>query len=518
MKMRTALLRILALLLVLLPLGSGSGVAAPAAQPADTLVIDTTAEAESLDPALVAQVSGFSVIGSIFDNLVERDYNGALVPMLAESWSFPDPNTIEFKLRQGVLFHNGEPFNAASVKFSIDRLLDPELKSPLAGGWPKAYQSVEVVDDNTVRFHLSTPDATIFDTLALSASIVPPQYYTQNSEDFLSANPVGTGPFRFVESVRDDHTTLVRNPNYWGVDTYKGTPLVPTVIFRPVPDTGTRIADLLSGAADMILDVSPDDLDTLRSRSGDGFQVVTGNAAKLQFVEFMPKKETDPLADRRVRQALNYAVDVQAIIDNLFKGLGSRQSSPIVTGALGYDPNLPAYQYNPTFARELLASAGYPNGFTVSMDMSSSDSSTEALAVAGQLSQVGVNVQPRTLELATFNNNWSQDKSGDLRFARWGGLQDPAVFLNFTTICGGFLADQFTCDPDATALAKQAANTLDQDARAGLYTRIAALLHDNPMGIYLANQVSIYGVGPRVTGWRGPTGRDYLIPTNITLQ
>ncbi len=199
---------LLALVLVLLPFTGAQVAAAPAAQTANTLVIDTTAEAESLDPALVTQASGYSIISSIFDNLVERDYSGALVPVLAESWSFPDPNSIDFKLRQGVFFHNGEPFNAASVKYSIDRLLDPELKSPLAGGWPKAYQSVEVVDDNTVRFHLSTPDATIFDTLAQSASIVAPAYYSQNSEDFLAANPVGTGPFKFVESVRDDHTTL----------------------------------------------------------------------------------------------------------------------------------------------------------------------------------------------------------------------------------------------------------------------------------------------------------------------
>ena len=234
------------------------------------------------------------------------------------------------------------------------------MNSPLAGGWPKAYQSVEVVDDTTVRFHLSTPDATIFDTLAQSASIVAPAYYSQNSEDFLAANPVGTGPFKFVESVRDDHTTLARNASYWGVDTYKGTPLVPTVTFRPVPDAGTRMADLLNGTADMIFDVSPDDLDTMRARAGDGFQVVTGNAAKLQFIEFMPKKATDPLADRRVRQALNLAVDADAIIANLFKGLGTRQSSPILTGALGYDPSLPAYDFNPTFAKLVIATRLLP--------------------------------------------------------------------------------------------------------------------------------------------------------------
>lgn len=511
--------RLLLVVILLLALPSfASQPRTTAAQSSNTLVIDTTAEAESLDPALVAQASGFSVVNSIFDNLVERDYSGALVPMLAESWTFPDANTIEFKLRQGVSFHNGEPFNAASVKFSIERLLDPNLNSPLRGGWPQTWQGIEIIDDYTVRFHFSAPEATIFDTLAQSAAMVPPVYYSANSEDVLAANPVGTGPFTFVESVRDDHTTLTANPNYWGVDTYKGSPQVQTVIFRPVPMASTRVSDLLNGTADMIFDVAPDDIDTLRGRSADGFQVVTGNSAKLQFVEFMPKKATDPLADRRVRQALNMAVDVDSIVSNLFKGLGQRQSSPIMDNALGYDPSVTPYQYDPAAAKQLLADAGYPNGFSATMDLSNSDNPAAASAVIGQLAQVGVNVQSRTFDVGTFNTNWSQDKSGDMRMARWGGLQDPANFLNFTTVCGGFLADQFACDQDATNLAKQAAATFDQDARAGVYSQIARLLHDDPMGIYMSNVLSVYGVGPRVQGWRGPTGRDYLIPTNITLQ
>jgi peptide/nickel transport system substrate-binding protein len=511
---------LLAIVLAALPIvGSFPASVAPAAaQTPNTLVIDTTADPGSLDPAMVAQASGFSVINSIFDNLVERDYSGALVPMLAESWSYPDPNTIEFKLRQGVTFQNGEPFNAASVKYSIDRLLDPALNSPLRGGWPQTFQNVEIVDDATVRFHFSAPAATIFDTLAQSAAMLPPQYYSSNSEDFLAANPVGTGPYKLVEYVPDDHVTLAANPSYWGTGTYKGSPLVPTAIFRPVPDASTRVADLLNGTADMIFDVAPDDITPVRGRSGDGFQVVTGGSDKLQFIQFMPKQASDPLADRRVRQALNMAVDVNAIIDNLSNGLGQRQSSPIMIGALGYDPSVTPYDYNPTYARQLLASAGYPNGFSATMDLANSDNPNEALAVIGQLQQVGVNVQPRTLEIGTFNANWTPEKSGDMRMARWAGLQDPANFLNFTSVCDGTLAAPYACNQDVTNLASQAASTFDQTARAALYSQIARLLHDDPMGIYLANDVSVYGVGPRVQGWPGPTGRDYLLPTNITLQ
>jgi len=517
---RRRLLSFLALTALLLApaLAAHPAAAAPAAQAANSLVVDTTAEAESLDPIYVEQSSGYSIISSVFDNLVERNYDGKLEPVLAESWSFPNPNTVELKLRQGVTFHNGEPFNAQSVKFSIERLLDPNRKSQLAGGWPKTFTGVSIVDDYTVDLTFSEPDATIFDALAQSGAMVPPGYYAQNSDDFLAANPVGTGPYKFVEQVKDDHTTLTANTSYWGTGTYKGTPNVQTVTFRPVPEASTRVADLLNGTADMILDVAPDDVDTLRARSGEGFQVVTASAAKLQFVQFMPKKATDPLADRRVRQALNYGVDVNSLIQNLYKGLGTRQASPILVGALGYDPSVAPYDYNPTLAKQLLADAGYPNGFAASIDLSSSDNPALALAVIGQLKQIGVSLNPRTLELAQFNATWPQDKSGDLRLARWGGLQDPAVFLTFTTSCGAFLGDQVVCDPGTTAQIKQAATTLDQDARAGLYAQISRTLHDSPMAIYLADDVSIYGVGPRVSGWRGPTGRDYLIPTNITLS
>jgi peptide/nickel transport system substrate-binding protein len=509
---------LLALALLALPLsGAVPATAAPVAQTADTLVIDTTAESESMDPDFVTQVSGNSVMSSIFDYLVERGYDGAIEPVLADSWSAPDPTTVEFKLHQGVVFHNGEPFNANSVKFSIERLLDPSLATPLAGSFPKSFQGVEIVDDYTVRFHFSQPEATIFDALAQCCAMLPPGYYSSNSAETVGASPVGSGPFKFVEWVRDDHTTVAINPNYWGVNTYKGTPLVPTVIFRPVPNAATRMADLLNGTADIIFDVSPDDVNTVRGMASSGFQIVPNPAARLQFIEFMPKKATDPLADRRVRQALNHAVDVEALVSNLFNGLGKRQASPILEGALGYDPSLPAYDYNPQFAKELLAAAGYPNGFSATMDLASADNPAPALAVIGQLKQVGVDITPRNLELATFNANWNVEKSSDLRIARWGGMQDPAVFLGYTTVCGGFLADQYTCNQDATNLAKQAAGTLDQDLRAQLYGQIGHILREDPMGIYLSNVVSIYGVAPRAQGWRGATGRDYLIPTNITL-
>ncbi len=189
----------------LLLVGSPASAAQPA-QPSGTLVIDLTADPESLDPAIANQAAGFSVISSIFDNLVERDYQGQLRPMLAESWSFPSPTTIEFKLRHGVTFQNGEPFNAASVKFSVDRLLDPATELA-AGRWvAQDVPGRDIVDDYTVDFNFSAPDATIFDALAVSGAMLPPQS-TQPASEPTIWRPTRSAPARTTWSSRSRTTT-----------------------------------------------------------------------------------------------------------------------------------------------------------------------------------------------------------------------------------------------------------------------------------------------------------------------
>ena len=271
----------------------------------------------------------------------------------------------------------------------------------------------------------------------------------------------------------------------------------------------------------MIFDVSPDDLDfAARSIYGDGFQVVTGNASKLQFIEFMPKKATDPLADRRVRQALNHAVNVEAIVTNLYKGLGTRQSSPIMTGALVFDPSLADLDYNPTFAKQLLADAGYPNGFSATMDLASSDNPSEALAVIGQLQQVGVTVPAQNAGGGRRSTPTGVRTSPAISASPgWGGLQDPAVFLNFTTLCGsvpGRLVHPVIQGPHR---ARQASRHVAGPGRARrpVHPDRAPLLRDNPMGIYLANDVQhLRHRPPRQR--LAQTYRPGLIPTNITLQ
>ena len=341
------------------------------------------------------------IINSIFDNLVERDYTGALVPMLAESWTFPDPTPIEFKLRQGVTFQNGEPFNAASVKFSIERLLDPALNSPLRGGWPKSlpgrrdrrrlHRPLPLVAPG--RDHLRRAGAERHDA---AAAVLLPELRRLPGRQPGWHRPVSRSSSRSATTT----PPWPRNPNYWGVDTYKGTPLVATVIFRPVPNAGTRMADLLNGTADMIFDVSPDDLDALR---GALRRRLSGGDRQRRQAAVRPvhAQEGHRSAGRSARAAgAELRGRRRRDRHNLFNGLGTAPVESDHGRRAGLRPESVApYDYNPTYAKQLLAAAGYPNGFSATMDLACSDNPNEALAVIGQLQQVGVNVQPRTLEL-----------------------------------------------------------------------------------------------------------------------
>ena len=210
------------------------------------LRIGISVDVESMDPFFVNQAAGWSVVHALFDHLVERDFEGNIVPGLALDWTVVDTATLEFALREGVTFHNGEPFTAESVKFSVERMLAEE-EAPNQGKFT-AIDGVEIVDDYTVRLLLNRPDGTLFDSLTSRLAMLPPQYFEEVGAEGFAAAPVGTGPFTFVEWVPDDHVTLIASENYWD-GSYKGKPMVDTLIFRPIPEEATRAAELEAGGS-----------------------------------------------------------------------------------------------------------------------------------------------------------------------------------------------------------------------------------------------------------------------------
>jgi peptide/nickel transport system substrate-binding protein len=474
---------------------------------AGNLTVGLSADAESMDPFFVNQAAGWSVVHAIFDHLIERDFEGRLVPGLAESWTVVDDTTLEFHLRQGVSFHNGEPFSAEAVKFSVERMLDTE-DAPNRSKFT-SIESVEVVDAHTVRLLLNQPDGTLFDSLTSRLAILPPGYFAEVGEEGLAEAPVGTGPFSFVEWMPDDHITLAANESYWE-GSYKGQPGVETVILRPIPEGATRLAELQTEGIDIMQDLSSDQIAAAESA---GMAVVPDETFQIAYVFFITDDESLPTYDVRVRQALNYAVDADAIIENLLGGYGTRVASPIGPGYLGYNPDVEPYPYDPERAKALLAEAGYPDGFETVMDISTADRSDTAEAVVGQLAEVGVDVTIQAFDLAQYNQNWMDREQSPLWRARWGNTPDPQSIGLFAS-CTGWISRY--CNEEVTARLDGAQATLDQEERATLYSEASQLMHDDPLAIYLWTSTQIYGLNPRVEGFQ-PSPLLALVVSGISV-
>jgi len=488
--------------------------AAPAAKPtaastlSGTLRIDTISEIESPHPYFSSQLVGISVRINVFDSLVERDWDGKIVPGLAESWNVVDDKTIDFKLRTGVKFHNGQDFTAADVKASFDHLLDPSIKAPSTAVFA-AVKEAQVIDPQNVRLVLSKTDARIFDVLANNFAVLPAQYLKDVGTDGFAKKPIGTGPYMFVEWVKDDHLTLEANPNYWD-GSYKGKPQVKTVTLRPVPDAATRLADLRSGAADMIMDVPSDQVASLKS---GGFNIVEKDTSQHDYVYFDTTKDT-PLKMKEVRQALNYAVDKDSIVQSLIGGFGSPLAGPLSPLVLGYNSDVKPYAFDAAKAKALLAAAGVPQGFSIDMDMTSSLPSALAEAIVAQLGDVGVKVNLNILETAVYNDRWVKKQLSPLYYNRWSTFSDPAL-LDLLAGCKGFLSAY--CNQDAQVFLDAGAATLDQAKRDTAYKQAVSIMADDPYAIYLYQIKSLTGMSSKVSGWKAH-GTSYVLFTNATIK
>jgi peptide/nickel transport system substrate-binding protein len=232
------------------------------AQEGSSIVIAQAVDAYSMDPAKHSNFPTANILFQIYDGLVAQDENGEIVPALAVEWSNPDEVTWRFKLREGVKFHNGEAFNAEAVKASFDRALNPEFKAPYFSRISHI-QAVEVVGEYTVDFKTEKPFPTMLLSLyeaSFPALIVPPAYSKRANGAEIAAKPIGTGPYRFVEWLKDERVVLEANPDYWG-----GKPAIEKVVFRPIAETRTRIAELTSGGVDIVVDVPPEDMASCRA-------------------------------------------------------------------------------------------------------------------------------------------------------------------------------------------------------------------------------------------------------------
>ncbi|MCQ4158570.1 ABC transporter substrate-binding protein [Roseomonas sp. GC11] len=356
-----------------------AGTAAPARAQGQTqgqtLTMGISAPPASIDPHYYTLTPSIMLSHHIFDTLVKRDENARLVPGLAESWRAVDPTTWEFRLREGITFHNGAPLTAEDVAYSLKRV--PTVQSPSSFAvYTRAITGIEVVDARTLRLKTAAPYPLLPSDVA--AIFILPRGLGENVASASFNSPqvaVGTGPFRFVAYAPNDRVTLQRHDGYWG-----SKPEWEKVDYRIITNAGSRVAALLSGDVAMIDNVPTQDL--ARMRKDDRVNVVEGTSLRLIFLGLDTSREGDtpditgpngeklgknPLQDRRVREALSIAINREAIASRVMEGSSIPAGQFMPQGAFGYDPGIPVPRFDPERARKLLAEAGYPNGFTITL-------------------------------------------------------------------------------------------------------------------------------------------------------
>ena len=493
--------RIALALLALIPTVAG-------AAPTGKVIIAQGVDPTTLDMMNQQEQPASNVGAQMFEALIERDQSLKLVPALAaEMPKLVAPTTWEFKLRKGVRFHNGEDFNADSVKFSIERLINPANK--LRGSSSFApIDRVEIVDAYTVRIHTKKPWPVFLSHIALrQASMIPPKEYAGKETAAISRNPIGTGPYRFVRWAKDDEIVMEAVPGYWG-----GAPKIKTVVFKPIPDDAVRVAALQNGEIDVAVNIPPH----LAAIIDKHPKIYLSTAPSIRTIQLMiythqmdaSHKPTGPYngptVDKRVRQAIAYAVDADEIIKGVMDGKAVRVPTMLTSLHFGYDPALKPVKQDLVKSKKLLVEAGFPNGIEIVLNGPQGRYVRDrevAEAVAGQLSKAGIKTTLRTHEFVSYLNNMVYvHKAGPVWLIGWGHptmdaeaiyvplFKSPNIFVNWH-------------NDDFNGMVEEAQTLMDEKKRLAQYHRINRLWIEEVPAVPLYQQIDLYGANKRLA-WK----------------
>ncbi len=464
--------------------------------PSGKLVIAQGNELTSPDPTKHGTMNENNYNNCVFDKLFLFDADHKVVPRLALSHRMINETTHEFKLRRDVKFHNGDPFTAADVKYSLERYLDPKQKSPHST-FLTTIQETKIIDDYTIRIITKKPDALFVKRFAWTNYIFPSKYIKEKGEEQFLRHPIGTGPFKFVEWIRGDRLVLEANDGYWD-----GAPPIKTVIFRAIPEDTTRMAELQTGMVDIAVQVPPF-MGAKMKGQGINVQPVLGVKTAILVINTLAP---GPLQDKRVRQALNYAVDKKAIIDKVLLGAGSPLAINLMDGCFGFEPSLKPYPYDPEKAKQLLAEAGVKN---LKIEFSTPNGrymfdKQVAEAVAGMWEKVGVSVDLRVREWGEYMKDYfSKNMKGVGRSQSFVPMYDAdALFATWYTKESGF---SYFTNPELENWISEARFQLDEKKRKELYSKISKKIYEEAPMVYLYQPIDYWGISKRVKGFQpGP--------------
>ena len=475
-----------------------AALAAPTADAAkDKVVVAFGSNIPTLDPQLhtsrLAHIADYHLYDTLLYRYPNQNYQPG--PGLATSLKSINPTTWELKLRQGVKFHNGEAFTAEAVKFSLDRVVDPATKSPVRGTftWIK---EVKIVDDYTVRILTEKPFPAVPEFLTL-AYIMPPKYVKSVGDEGFAKAPVGTGPYKFVEWKKAEHLIVEAFPGYWK-DSPKGMPKIKTIVFRSIPETTTQIAELLSGGVDIIRTVPPDQLEVIKNSTNARVSATRILRVNFLMLDTIGRASKTPLMNQKVREAMAYAINVDEMLDKILSGYGERTASGLNPMHFGFDPSIKPYPFDPERSKKLLAEAGYPGGFEVTMNTySGSITSVDQMAdtITGYLGKVGIKVKRRHIEdVGTWTKSTREGKLEGMLYFSWGSnsIFDADAFLR--DLAHSTEPASHIRDPELDKLLDAGRIEVDPKKRQEIYAKAQRLIHEKFYWIPITVQYTIEGV------------------------
>ncbi len=469
------------------------------------LVIATISDAAKLDPHLSTDVPSANIQTNLFDGLVKKDENDNIVQNLATNWETIDETTWVFDLRDDVTFHDGEEFNAEVVKKNIERVLDEEVGAPRAFVF-EVITAIEVLDEFKVQITTEFPFAPLLAHMSHPAAVmVSPKSIDEDyaaMEDggepgsVINLNPIGTGFFKFESWDPGTQIKIVKNDNYWGEEASLNS-----VTFKAIPEGGTRLAELETGHAHLIEPVQPSEVELVND-SGKGM-VDEKISSSLAYVGFNLEKE--PFNDVKVRQAVSMLINQDDILQGIYEGYGVAAVGPLAPGVFGYDDSMQPLSYDPTAAKELLAEAGFPDGFKTTIWTNDNQQRMDmAVLIQEELKQANIEVSIEIVEWGAYLDKTANGEHDMFILGLSNPVGDADYFLSqlFHSENKGVSGNRsFYNNPDVDQLIEDARKENEETKRLNLYKEVQEILIEEAPMVYVHHQAYLTGVSNQIEGY-----------------
>jgi peptide/nickel transport system substrate-binding protein len=480
----------------LVSLDPRSAFAADTPKRGGTLRVGFYIEAATMDPHLSGSKIDRQVYHNIYEPLVTLDVKLGIKPGLAESWQQPDSRTLIFKLRRGVKFHDGTDFNAEAARFNFNRM-KTEPKS-VRKGEIASIDSVDVVDSHTIKINLKRPDAALLATLTDRAGMMvsPKVAQEKGSELERNAKGAGTGPFEFVEWVKDSHLLIKRNDNYWNK---QGGPYLDRVRYRPIPDDTVKLQSLQTGEIDVMDYVQPRDVAAVRADRN----VVVVDVPSLADFAYQLNHTRPPFATKALRQAVAYSLDLEQIVKGVWLNVGVPANGPIPPTSWAYDRSIAPIKRDLARVKAKLAEGGQPNGFTFTMTTNNIPINVqEAEVIQAQLREAGITMKIKLVDSATLISD-GNNKNFEMISYQWSGRPDPDgnTYQFYKTTPGTSLNWSGISNPQIDTLLDKSREVSSQAERKKLFSDLTRILQDELPMVFIIHPIEPKAFSPKVQGY-----------------